>query len=59
MAKYKKTVYEGQIPIMPSTKILLNVNHLKPGEYALSITLDHKVIKTINFTIADESPAKK
>ena len=59
MMKYKKTIYQGQLPIMPSTKILLNVNHLKPGDYALSITLDQKVIKTVNFTVTDETRVKK
>lgn len=45
----KKKKYEGKLNEVPSSKIYLNVNNLKKGNYTLKIINKNKVIKRTNF----------
>ncbi len=48
MSKSPKKYY-GDLPVIPSRQIYLNINHLEKGEYLLKIVDKNKVIKHIRF----------
>ncbi len=49
MANKKKYNYEGNLPKVPSQKILININHLEKGEYELNIIHKNKIVTKTNF----------
>lgn len=47
--KKKRTTYQGDIDVIPTKAIHLNINHLEPGSYVLNIVHKNKVIKKTTF----------
>ncbi len=47
--KKGKNHYEGSLEKFLTTKIYLNIKHLKKGVYEIRIIHNNKVIKTIQF----------
>lgn len=41
--------YFGNLPVLPSREIYLNINKLENGEYILKIIDKNKVIKNLRF----------
>lgn len=47
--KKKCTTYKGDIDVIPTKAIHLNINHLEPGRYILNIIHKNKIIKKTTF----------